>query len=271
MEKDENKKKILQNIEIIVLSITIVILLVLCIYMIFIKKDDSDVDNNNISVNYSKIDETKEWIYVSEGNIYETNFGETKQISLDYPIINIDTQSVKKLNNLIKSQYENIESRYKELNNEDGCTCIKVNGSNRCSDHIETLQYVTETTPNYMQVLLYSFNNSECASGGSNLKSYIISTKTGEVLNNEEIIEYFEYDINKLLQKYNEFKKQEYSNIDEIFDNISDISKLSLLIHNDKLIIVDYGYIGDSYSTLLFDGNKLETFDDYDDPIKKWW
>ena len=270
---EKNNRKLIKGISIAIISILIIAIIGLGIYMLFIKNDSNDVDDseNNSSVNYSKIDETKDWIYVHKGNTYETNFGGSKQISLDYPIININTQSVRELNNLIKTRYENIENGYKEMDIYDGCTCIKINGSNRCSDHIETLQYTTEETMDYIQILLYSFINTECASGDSDLKSYIISTKTGKILDNKEIIDYFKYDYNKLLQKYNEYMKKEYAQNDEEYHNEDDINNLSLLIHNDKLIILTYPPVADGFMTLSFDGNNVESFYDYDDPINRWW
>lgn len=56
---DENKKKMLQNIEIIGLSILIIVLLSLLIYMVFIKKEDNEGINNNnseVSFDYNKIE-----------------------------------------------------------------------------------------------------------------------------------------------------------------------------------------------------------------------
>lgn len=269
----ENTKKLVKGISIVIISILIITIIVLGIYVLFIEKDNDNIDNNkdNSSVNYSKIDETKDWIYVHKGNTYETNFGESKQISLDYPIININTKSVKELNNLIKSRYESIENGYKNMKIDDDCTCIKINGSNRCSEHVGTLQYTTEETSDYIQLLLYEFSNTNCSGGDSDLKSYIISTKTGKVLNNKEIIDYFKYDDKKLLHKYNEYMQQEYKKYDEEFYNEDDINNLSLLIHYDKLIILTYPAAANGFTTLSFDGNKVESFYDYDDPINRWW
>ena len=90
-------------------------------------------------------------------------------------------------------------------------------------------------------------------------------------LNNKEIIELFGYDTNKLLQEYNKYKQEEYKANDEVFENINDINKLSLIIHNDILIIIDYTLMGDGYNTLSFDGEKVQIYIDYDDPINVWW
>ena len=61
MEKEEKKKRILQNVGIAALSIVIIGLLALCVYMLFIKKDGSDVDNDDnqnnteIKLDYDKL------------------------------------------------------------------------------------------------------------------------------------------------------------------------------------------------------------------------
>ena len=264
--KKGNKKKIITSFVVLL----IVIIIGASIFMLC-KNDNNKLDNNNSNTKYEKIDENKDFIYVHKGNTYEVNFNESKQVSFDYPIININTESVKKLNNNIKEQFNDLEEEYKRIGISDGSTCIKIDGINHCAEHIESLHYVTIQTLDYYQVLLYSFYNAMYASGDSDLKGYIISTKTGEVMNNKEIIELFGYDTNKLLQEYNKYKQEEYKEGDEIFKNIKDIDKLSLIIHNDILIIIDYPLMGDGYNTLSFDGEKVQIYIDYDDPINAWW
>ena len=256
--------------------IGVIILLIIAIigigvYITLRNKEDNNIDNNETNIKYEKIDENKDFIYVHEGNTYEVNFNEAKQVSFDYPIININTESVKKLNNNIKEQFSNLEEEYKRIGISDGSTCIKIDGINHCAEYIESLNYVTTETSDYYQVLIYNFYNAMYASGDSDLKGYIISIKTGEVMNNKEIIELFGYDTNKLLQEYNKYKQEEYKANDEVFENINDINKLSLIIHNDILIIIDYPLMGDGYNTLSFDGKKVQIYIDYDDPINAWW
>ena len=253
--KKGNKKKI--TISFVVLLIVIII----SISIFALCKNDDKLDNNNSNTKYEKIDENKDFIYIHKGNTYEVNFNKSKQVSLDYPIININTESVKKLNNNIQKQFNELEDKYKKIGIND-----------HCDEHIESLHYVTVQTLNYYQVLLYSFFNTNCASGDRDLKGYVISTKTGEVMSNKEIIELFEFDTNKLLREYNKYKQEEYKENDEIYENIKNINQLSLMIHNDILIIIDYPLMGDgSYNTLSFDGKKVQIYIDYDDPIDAWW
>lgn len=265
-KKQNNKSKII----IVVIILSIIAIIGTSIFGLY-KRDNNKLDNNNINTKYEKIDENKDFIYIHKGNTYEVNFNESKQVSFDYPIININTESVKKLNNNIQKQFNDLEEEYKKIGISDGSTCIKIDGINHCAEHIESLHYVTIQTLDYYQVLLYSFYNAMYASGDSDLKGYIISIKTGEVMNNKEIIELFGYDANKLLQEYNKYKQEEYKANDEVFENINDINKLSLIIHNDILIIIDYPLMGDGYNTLSFDGEKVQIYIDYDDPINVWW
>lgn len=264
-DKKGNKKKI------IISFVVLLIVIIIGTSILGLYKKDNKLDNNNSNTKYEKIDENKDFIYIHKGNTYEVNFNKSKQVSLDYPIININTKSVKKLNNNIQKQFNELEDKYKKIGINDDCTCIKIDGINHCDEHIESLHYVTVQTLDYYQVLLYSFFNTNCASGDRDLKGYVISTKTGEVMNNKEIIEFFGYDTNKLLQEYNKYKQEEYKENDEIFKNINDINKLSLIIHNDILIIIDYPLMGDGYNTLSFDGKKVQIYIDYDDPINAWW
>lgn len=263
----------MKNIKIKMLAIIIFIIITGIVISIIVqnnkRKNDNDDNKDNISIKYQKIDDTKDFIYIHEGNVYEVNFNEGKQVSFDYPVININTLSVKKLNDSIKEQFDNLEKDYKRIGTDDDCTCIKIDGIFRCTDVINSLHYITVQEQDYYQILLYSFINTNCASGGSELTSYIISSLTGEVLSNKEIIEYFGYDSNKLLQKYNEYRQNEYPHhLDVLIENIDD---LSLMIHNSKLIVINNHHIGDGYDTLIFDGKNIELYYDYDDPIKVQW
>jgi len=271
MKNNNENLDILKKIVIVIIILLILAIIITGIVVTIQNNLSNNTTNNETSVKYQKIDDKKDFIYIKKGNVYEVNFNESNRVSFDYPIININTNSVKEVNDTIKKQFNNLEKDYRNINNSDNCTCINMDGKDRCDKYINSLHYVTIEDSDYYEILLYSFRNSNCTIGNSDLKGYVISSKTGEVLSNKEIIEYFEYDTDKLLQKYNEYKQNEYLGVGEKFNNITDINDLSILIYNDKLILINHHPSVNIYMPLLFDGNAFSIYNDLDDPIVKYW
>ena len=116
MKSLNNKNKI------IILAIITLIIIGISIFLILNKNNnnsdinDSNSNNNNeISTKYEKIDKTKDLYYINHGNNYETNFYQTA--SFNYPVININTESVKNLNDYIKNLFDDLETSYKNFKN----------------------------------------------------------------------------------------------------------------------------------------------------------
>lgn len=260
MEKEEKKKRILQNVGIVALSIVIIGLLALCIYMFFIKKDD-----NNLTINYSKIDATKGTYYVVKGNTYDLySHFENKyekhdeEISFDYPVININTESVKKLNSDIKTMYDNLLKEIKA--SQDGCTCVKIDDKyySGDGDHIPEYSYSIYETKDFITLKINMTLHSNCASGYSSDYLYTVSKRTGEVLNDKDIIDSLGYNrdkINKELPTY--IQSLYHEDISSELENITNY--LSFFPYDGKLVI---GYeIIDGTEYVLYDGKNFKEVD----------
>lgn len=230
----EKEKK--QKITIILLTIIIVMLLALCIYLIFVKKDNSKL--------YSKIDDTKGNYYVVAGetysiysNDYQTNkkTQDSEKITLSYPVINMNTDSVINVNAKIKETFSNIETGFKTMQN-NGCICVKINDTYCCDEHVEKPSFKVYEDDKFIIVAIRISFLTYCASGGNIDTIYTISKEDGKVLTNNDIINYFGYNrdtINKDLSKY----IQSLFEID-ISDELKDIpNNLILTINNGKLIL----------------------------------
>ena len=252
MEK-EKKKRILRNVGIVVLSIVIIGLFALCIYLLFVKNNKQN-----------------EWYYIHKGNVYKTNFESGKDAVFDYPIININTKSVINLNNYIKNIFDDLEKSYKKIEINDECTCVEIDGKFHCAEHIGSLNYEVLDYKDNIVVLIYHYSNTNCASGGRDLEGYVISKKSGEGLDNKQIIEYFKYNSDKLLQEYNEYMQKEYKEYDETFENENNISELSLIIYDNKLIILTYPPVADGTMALYYDGNNVTHYEDAYNNLYKW-
>ena len=154
MEKEKNTKTLMILMIICVcLSITT---LGIVIYDRFIRKEPEHavlkpitIDNNDNS--YKKIDNSKGTYYVQQGDRYqiysnggiydnEGKFSESKlkvdnfeKIDTSYPIINIDTPSVRIINEKIKKIYDKI---WEMSTGHDGCVCLKKDGKIMCDEHV---------------------------------------------------------------------------------------------------------------------------------------
>lgn len=254
MEKENKNQKLI----IAILSIIIVVLLALCIYFIFIKKDDNVVIDNST---YSKIDNTKDNYYVITGKTYDvySNLDDKKtldgnKIVLSYPVININTSSVVNVNNQIKNVFENIENEFKNRQ-DNGCICVKTKDYYYCDEHIIKPEFKVYEDNKFITVVIRKSGLTHCASGSSNDTIYTVSKKDGKVFNDNDILSYFGYNrdfINRELSKYIQSLYQT-----DISTELEDISNsLKFAINNGKLILgynlIDetkyYSYNGTSFS-----------------------
>ncbi len=263
MEEDKKLEK-RKNLEIVVLSIIIVILLGALIYLLFIKKDkpaeppkphdnQQVVDNNS----YSKIDESKDLYYYILGNTYEiySNMENKKEkshfqsISFNYPVINIETNSVVKLNNEIKKKYQDLEKKYQnfEENSNNGCICIKIDNRYYCGgEHIQSLDYGILETNDLITLRIEDNWLTECAGTVYLREFYTISKKTGEVLTNEELLKSINYNISNINDSFSKFLKEQGF----VFDDI----KLKYFIYNNELVI---GYDFEETVYYKYDGGNF--------------
>lgn len=381
MEKEEKKKRILQNVGIAALSIVIIGLLALCIYMLFIKKEGSDIDNNdqnnyvfttlersetadyhyqyvtnhftlisriaqcdevfeeavdkkgnkltikdnyyqvnnlqiengkliaygtsdcpcdstenskcqvetkvefiydgtsitinkiskeendaNFPVSYSKIDETKGTYYVIKGNTYDlySNFEnkyekhDNEKISFDYPVININTNSVKKLNSDIKIMYDNLLNEIKNENDEYGCTCIKVENKYYCNEHIKEYSYGIYETTDFITININWTLHTDCAGGYSSNYLYTVSKRTGEVLNDKDIIDSLGYNRDKINKELPTYIQSLYH--EDISSELENITNYLSFFPYDRKLVIGYEII-DGTEYVLYDGKNFKEVD----------
>ena len=122
----ENKKKMLQNIEIIGLSILIIVLLSLLIYMVFIKKEDNEIIDNNLdTIELKEVyefkdevqDRTDTFFVDTSGNVYlsstyEYVSGYDESSIEEYNIKNVGAYKNNKTFRAIKLALNNIVKVY---------------------------------------------------------------------------------------------------------------------------------------------------------------
>ncbi len=252
MENKSNNKTLMILMTICVcLSITT---LGIVIYDRFIRKEPEtavlkpiNTDNNS----YQKIDNSKGTYYVQQGDSYqiysnggisdsEGKFSESKlkvanfeKIDTSYPIINIDTPSVRIINEKIKKIYDKI---WEMSTGHDGCVCLKKDGKIMCDEHILSPSYEVKETNNFITIILNENYVTECASGLNNITTFTIDKKTGKEMTNDEIAKYFGYTMDQIYNNLSKYLLNEYKDVisqKEIDEYLKD--SISLLINNDLL------------------------------------
>lgn len=105
---DENKKKTLQNIEIAVLSILIIAMIVLIIYMVFIKKDDNKIINNNLdTIELKEVYEFKDEVQDRTDTFFVDTNGDVYLFSTYEYVSGYDESSIEEYNIKNVSAYKN--------------------------------------------------------------------------------------------------------------------------------------------------------------------
>ena len=216
--KDTKKDFIAAILAIVI--ILLIILIILVSYGIFSKKDEtinndtidvysvnSSFDNTEIET-LSKLDEQKDVVYDEKYN-YELNFDSTKfEINSIMPIININNDKIKLINEEIKKYYETTklnEEMYELSYNKylyDDILSIVIQKQEKRTDGIKNI---------------------------SNVVIYNINTNTGEFVSNRELISKKNVTLDKIcLELLNTISKDLKSNYN------FDISDKSFLIDNKK-------------------------------------
>lgn len=216
--KDTKKDFIAAILAIVI--ILLVILIILVSYLIFAKNDtkketdevdvysvNSSFDNVSIDA-INKIDDSKDIVY-DEKFEYELNFDGVKfNINSIMPVINMDNDNIKFINEEIKAYYENVK-----LNGE----MYELNYNNYIYDNVLSIviQKVEKRTDNIKNV--------------SNVLVYNIDINTGEYITNRNLINKKNTSLEKVcLELINNISKDLKTNYNF---NISDNS---LLIDNKK-------------------------------------
>lgn len=260
---DSKKEKYIIGLLIIVILIILII-----ITLLLIKPKKS---NNSNNAKYEKIDSKQNTIYMQKGNEYMTN-AKSKDgnvvISFSYPVINIKTESVDKLNEEIKKLYTDSEkSLLDNLKDSNGCTCITVDGSEKCSKF--ALGYIDSNleTDKLVNLKIYSSSISVCENSTYELsKSYFVSKITGKKLNNSEVVKSFNYNPNKLVQAYNNYiKKLKTKDNTKNYKSITSVNELKLILTQKKSIqlsILGPGLGHGDIFELQFDGTTVTNPDE---------
>ena len=253
-------------------SKTLMILMIICvclslatlgivIYDRFIRKEPEHavlkpLDNNGIS--YKKIDDSKGTYYIQQGDTYQIywndgvfdnggDFDESKlkaadfeKVDTNYPIINIDTPSVRNINDKIKEIYNKV---WNLSTGHEGCVCLKKDGKVMCDEHVLSPSYNIKETDKFITVIINENYVTGCASGLNNIITFTIDKKTGKEMTNDEIANYFGYTMDQIYNNLAKYLLNEHNDIisqKEIDEYLKD--SISLLINNSLSPSIKYSF-----------------------------
>ena len=172
-------------------------------------------------------------------------------VDYSYPVINIENEEINKVNESIRDTFEQSESKLRNLNEVNGCVCVKIDDTFHCGgEHLETLEYHLYETSDYLTVQITKVGRTYCASGYSDNVLYTISKNTQKQLDYNNIFDLYNIDKEALDSKI----KQTY--LDENGIELSNTDIIKYGIYDDKsiLIIIPSGSRELTYS---YDGTTL--------------
>ena len=258
----EEKKSFLSTL-VILLSIIIVVLAGFIIYDKVLKKENNSSDK----APYHKIDETKGTYYVQMEDKYQLFYNkdvyegkafsedgleklENEVMDMSYPVINIDTLSVKSINSKIKEIYDESIALNLDENDHNSCICIKKDNKVMCGSHGIESSYKVKETDRFITVIIEQQYYTQCASSNYKMNIFTIDKKDGHELSNKEIAKYFEYDEKKIYDDVVKYLKQELIS-DESFYDSTFKDGYALLIEDDLLKIKYFAIDGED--TIKYD------------------
>lgn len=213
---NDNKRDFFAAILAIILILLIILIILVCYGIFGYKDEENNVDiysvnssfDNQIASTVSKLDEKYELVY--DNNIsYELDFDGTKfEMNSTMPVINIDSEKIKLINEEISRYYENIQKNEElyELSYD------KYIFDDVLSVIIKKVEKRTDGTRNVSNVLVYKIN-----------------TKTGDTFSNRELMNKKGLSVDKVcLELLNTISRNLRNNYN------FDISDKSLLIDNKK-------------------------------------
>lgn len=162
---------------------------------------------------YSKVNKNDLYHYVN-GEVYGVvDYGddmESFDLQLKYPVIDIESDDVEKINADIKQRAIDLKQvYYKKLDNpiddtnEIMCPIIIIDNIKTADDHIEYYTYEFIESDKYLTVIEWNHGDTSCASGWKLYTSlYVINKENGKVLSNNDVLLLYGYNQQEILNKY---------------------------------------------------------------------
>lgn len=205
-------------------------ILIICLCLITLgcnrsKSNETVIDNPEEFI-LEKMDSNKDWVYLEPYR--DLKYGDGTTYNLQNIVINIKSDAVDNVNLEINSF---VKKSYKDMKIINGM----INEGN-------IISYDTYNSDHYISVIqkYHTYMNGQIGEEKNNI--YVISKKTGNNLNNEDILKEFEY-------TQEDFYKRLESRIDseDVLYTIMNIKKdgYSLYVNHDNQLVVIYYEVSD--------------------------
>lgn len=160
------------------------------------------------------------------------------KIKFSYPVINIESNDTKRINEEIKNIIsDNIDNFKNSLENatDSFCIAVKVNDSIKVTSDISWNEFDVYETKKYLSIVVFSHLYNPCGSSGIEVKkTYIIDKDSKKEITNKEILKEFNISESNLFKDLSEaYKKSDY--VTEEFKFIGNESYYSVVDNNGDL------------------------------------
>lgn len=173
-----------------------IILLIILFLLTGCKNKDEELEDTTEDFELVKIDDSKDYIYLEDVGDYKFSDGTDCYIKL--PVFNIDSDDANNVNIELRSYIRNLIQSFK-YDDEVVTKGYKLDYEYYISDEVLSLNLFTL---NYIA-------NSDSIYGDETNRTYNISLKTGKYLDNDNLLELYDYDEEKLLKRVEDLIESE--------------------------------------------------------------
>ena len=164
----------------------------------------------------------------------------SSEIIFAYPVININSKEIRKVNSEILKVYQDvysfIDSNYTKEVSETPMCQITINKNGKLyggENTVSPLRYIISENDKYLSVVIEEMHITMCGGGSTSYLGYTINKKTKKVMSNSEILELFNASNleNVFVDAYNE-------NAQSIgLGNAKSIDDLRLYVYDGELVL----------------------------------
>lgn len=227
------------------------------------EKDNEDVKENKEEVkeeNKSEVNDDKLYHIEKLDNAityegYQSNkVFTTGEISFDYPVIDIDSDEIKKVNaEILKIYCESYLFEESKISNGHFFKLYKNSKSYGTTSDIKSAKYYISEGSNYLSIIIGIEDNHIVGESSLNYIGYVINKKTKKIMSNKEILELF--NATKDENAYINENNQDY--MDTKANSIED---LKLYVYNDKIVLCYLGGSGLSEMMMVYNNGTFENY-----------
>ena len=178
----------------------------------------------------------------------------TGEISFDYPVIDIDSDEIKKVNaEILKIYCESYLFEESKISNGHFFKLYKNSKSYGTTSDIKSAKYYISEGSNYLSIIIGIEDNHIVGESSLNYIGYVINKKTKKIMSNKEILELF-----NATKDENAYIKE--NNQDYMDTKANSIEDLKLYVYNDKIVLCYLGGSGLSEMLMVYNNGTFKNY-----------